>query len=73
MIRLVALWCGTPRTTFAENEDYISVRNTDPPVRGVQFHTLTLTSFLSRKARGFLDHIVTSFLIFHFFASLLLR
>lgn len=41
-----------PRALFAGNEDYASVCDTDPLVKGVLFYMLTLTSFLTNKARG---------------------
>jgi hypothetical protein len=47
-----SLRCRTPRATFAGNEVYVDVCHTDPPIRGVQFHAQTSSSFSASKARG---------------------
>jgi deoxycytidine triphosphate deaminase len=46
----------TPRSALAINEDFINSSDIDPPIRGVQVHTLTLSSFHASKARGVLQH-----------------
>jgi phosphoglycerol transferase MdoB-like AlkP superfamily enzyme len=51
-VSLVAVWGGTPRTSFAENKVYVNVWRTYPPNRGVVFQTQPLTSLFSSKARG---------------------
>jgi hypothetical protein len=58
IVNLLQRWNRTPRTSFTGNEVYVSVCDTDPPIRGVLFHTQTLTSFLYRKARGVLSRTV---------------
>jgi anthranilate/para-aminobenzoate synthase component II len=51
-----------PRTAFEGNEVCVSVHRTDPPIRGVQFHPQTLTSFLSSKARRVLHQTASTIL-----------
>jgi hypothetical protein len=51
-ISLFSVWGGTPRTTFAVNEDCINVWNSTPLIGESVSQTQTLTSFLSSKARG---------------------
>jgi hypothetical protein len=51
-MNLCAVWGRTPRAAFAVNEENVNVCYTDPPIRGVQVHTLTFTPFLTSKARG---------------------
>jgi hypothetical protein len=51
----------TPRSAFAMNENCVDVCYTDPPNRGVLFHTQTLTSFIASKARGVLPNQETTF------------
>jgi hypothetical protein len=59
LLNMGSLRRRTPRTRFAGNEVGVSGQCTDPPTRGVHFQQ-TLTSFLTRKARGVPHHPVST-------------
>jgi hypothetical protein len=59
LLEVCSLRCRTPRTLFVINEDRINSLDTDPPIRGVQFHLQTLSSFLASKVQGVLYHLAS--------------
>jgi hypothetical protein len=54
LISLVIMWCGTPRTRFAINEDDVCRWNSTPLIGGSVSLTPTQTLLLASKARGVL-------------------